>query len=300
MAGTYNSKTGYLTINGIDVLAGGVIKVDQMQANATGAVFVNDSFAALGATFDSDVIVRAPFTTYGANTYVSTSRFLGDSTFSAGIIADGGISIKTNHGYHNLDSEWVISLVTPLISDDIDSDVIDQIAIAAQAQLTVNVNNLDSDVSYNQMRIIIHDSDIQNLKGKYSTILSNDSVQDANIATNTADILTLSNRISQNDSDITEIETDVTALYGRMTTNENTNTTLDARVSTLEATVGVTGTGGHDDRITTLEADLAALQATIAALTIGDLTDTDLTTTPPAVGDVLEWNGTDWVPVATS
>ena len=29
---------------------------------------------------------------------------------------------------------------------------------------------------------------------------------------------------------------------------------------------------------------------------VGDLSDVDTTTTPPTVGDVLTWDGTNWVP----
>lgn len=266
MAGTYNSKTGYLSVTGINV-DGGRIVVD-------------------GNVFDSDMIVGM------INSSIS------DMNIDSDVVTRIAQAVDLNNF---IDSDAITTISQAVLANNnIDSDVIDAIAVAAQAQLTVNINNLDSDVSYNKARLVIHDSDIQNIKGKYSTILSNDSVQDANIATATADVLTLSSRIAQNDSDILEMEGDVTALYGRMTATENTNTTLVSRVDTLDATVGITGTGGHDVRITTLEADLAALQATVAALTLGDLTDTDLTTTPPVVGDVLEWNGTDWVPVATS
>ena len=266
MAGTYNSKTGYLSVTGINV-DGGKIVVD-------------------GNVFDSDMIMGM----------ISSS--ISEMNIDSDVVTRIAQAVDLNNF---IDSDAITTISQAVLANNnIDSDVIDAIAVAAQAQLTVNINNLDSDVSYNQARSVRLDSDIQNIKGKYSTILANDLVQNANIGTNTADVLTLSNRISQNDSDITEIEGDVSTLYGRMTAAENTNTALDTRVDTLDATVGITGAGGHGDRITTLEADLAALQATVAALTLGDLTDTDLTTTPPAVGDVLEWNGTDWVPVATS
>lgn len=231
MAGTYNSKTGYLTVNGVNV-NGGKLVID-------------------GNVFDSEMI--------------------------------GGM-ISSSISDMNIDSDVVTRIAQIVdLNNYIDSDAITTIATAvAQTTKTVGV-----------------DSDIQDLRGKYSTILSNDSVQDADLTTAKADILTLSDRISNNDSDITEIEGDVTAVYGRVTTAETNATALTTRVGTLETTVGTTGTG-HEGRITTLETNLAALQATVAALTLNDLTNVDLTTNAPTVGDVLEWNGTDWVPVATS
>ena len=266
MAGTYNSKTGYISVTGVNV-NGGKIVVD-------------------GNVFDSDMIMGM----------ISSS--ISEMNIDSDVVTRIAKAVDLNN---YIDSDTIKTIAQAVnLNDSIDSDIINDIAVAAQSQITVNITNLDSDVAYNQMRLVAHDSDIQNVKAKYAVILSNDSVQDANIATNTADILTLSARVTQKDSDITEIEGDVTAIYGRLTTIDNTNTTLDSRVDTLDATVGITGAGGHDDRITTLETNLAALQATVAALTLNDLTDVDLTTTTPTVGDVLEWNGTDWVPVATS
>ena len=136
------------------------------------------------------------------------------------------------------------------------------------------------------------------MRVKYATIYASDVLQTTNIATNTTDITSLSARITTNDSDIGGIKTDVTAIYGRTTAAETAATALTTRTTALETAVGNVGGGGHEARITTLETDLAALQATIAALTLNDLTDVD--TTGLAVGDVLEWNGTDFVPVATS
>lgn len=34
----------------------------------------------------------------------------------------------------------------------------------------------------------------------------------------------------------------------------------------------------------------------LPAGSVGDLTDVDTTTTPPATGDLLAWDGTAWVP----
>ena len=266
MAGTYNQKTGYLSVTGVTVTGGNIV-ID-------------------GNVFDSEMI----------------GKMITSSISNLNLDSDKVALIARNVDLNNLiDSDAITTIAQAVFTDGtIDSETINAIAVAAQSQLSVNITNLDSDVAYNQARGIRLDSDIQNVKGKYSVILSNDAIQSANIATNTADVLTLSSRITQNDSDITEIKGDVTAIYGRVTAAENENTTLDTRVDTLDTTVGITGSGGHADRITTLEANLAALQATVAALTLNSLTDVDLTTTPPTVGDVLEWNGTDWVPVATS
>jgi hypothetical protein len=231
MAGTFNSKTGYLSVTGINV-DGGKIVVD-------------------GNVFDSEMIGRM----------ISSS------------ISD-----------MNIDSDVVTRIAQAVdLNNFIDSDTIQTIA----QEVALNTKTAG------------YDSDIQELRTKYSTILANDSVQTAELTTAKADILTLSDRISGNDSDITEIKGDVTAVYGRVTTAETNATALTTRVGTLETTVGTTGTG-HEGRITTLETTIAALQATIAALTLNDLTDVDLTTNTPTIGDVLEWNGTDWVPVTTS
>lgn len=261
MAGTFNSKTGYLSVTGINV---------------------SDMIVVNGNVFDSEMIQR-----------MITSS-IDDMNLDSEVVRTIANTVRLND---LIDSDAIKTIASKVLADNnIDSEIINTIAVAAQSKLTVNITNLDSDVSYNQMRLVAHDSDIQNVKAKYAVIVANDAVQNTNITTNTADILSVSTRVTQNDSDIAEIETDVSAIYGRLTAAENTNTALDTRVDTLDATVGITGSGGHEDRITTLETTIATLQATIAALTINDLTDVDTSGLTP--GQVLVWNGTDFVPGA--
>ena len=56
----------------------------------------------------------------------------------------------------------------------------------------------------------------------------------------------------------------------------------DAGITTAEYT-------DHETRIVTLEGDTPPDS-------LGDMTDVDLTTDPPASGDLLQYDGTDWVP----
>jgi hypothetical protein len=207
---------------------------------------------------------------------------------------------EINVGKFSVDSDWVASVVTPLLSTiELDSEIVDRIAQSAQEALSITVTDHDSDINWLQGKIVRHDSDFQNMSGKYASILASDLVQQTEITTAQNDILTLSKRVTDADSDIVSNDNDINALDTRLTAAENANATIEARTASLEATVGG-ATTGHEDRITSLEATIAALQATVAGMSINDLTDVDLTTTTPAIGDVLEWNGTDWVPVATS
>lgn len=264
MAGTFNSKNGYLTVDGLNVtniVVGNKFSVDSEWVTG----LINPAISAMN--LDSDVVSR----------------------------------IARTVDLNNLiDSDAIYAIATQAFTDgNVDSDVINAIAIAAQSQLQVNVTNLDSDVGYLTASQARQDSDISDLRSFKLTIQTNDAVQDANITTNATAIANLTARNTERDSDITEIEGDVTAIYGRLTTVENTNTTVATRTTALETAVGNTGAGGsHETRIDALETTIATLQATIAALTLNDLTDVN--TAGVATGDVLEWNGSAFVPVATS
>ena len=266
MAGTFNSKNGYLTVDGLLV----------------DTIVVGDKFSV-----DSDWVVSL------------ITPAIEAMNLDSEVVAKIAKAVDLND---LIDSDAIYKIAGQAFADvNVDSDIIEAIAIAAQAQIQINITNLDSDVGYHANKIAEHDSDIGDIRSFYAGILSSDSVQNANIATNTADILTLSTRNSQRDSDVEEIEADVTMIYGRMTAVENLNTTVEARTTSLETAVGNTGAGGsHETRIAALETTIAALQAQIAALTLNDLTNVDLVSTAPVVGDVLEFNGTDFVPVATS
>ena len=258
MAGTFNSKTGYLTVTGI---------------NVSGGNFVLD-----GNIFDSEMILGM------INTQIADMNIDSDTV---------KLIAQNVHLNDLIDSDGVNAIATAVFaSNNIDSDVINAIAVAAQSQIQTNINEIDSDVGYAIARNLVQDSEIQVLKSKYAVILTNDGVQDASITQLQTDITNVNARLTQNDSDHVEVEADVSALYTRMTAAETSNFTLDARVDTLDTTVGITGSGGHADRITTLEADLAALQATVAALTLNDLADVD--TTGATINDALVWDGTRW------
>jgi len=60
--------------------------------------------------------------------------------------------------------------------------------------------------------------------------------------------------------------------------------------------VGVSGPAGPQG--TTGATGAAGADGVDATSTLAELTDTDTTTTAPSTGDLLEWNGTNWVPRA--
>jgi len=266
MAGTFNSKNGNLNISSLTV----------------GNIVVGNKFSV-----DSDWVTGL------------ITPAIKDMNIDSDVVARIARAVDLNN---LIDSDGIKAIATVAAAElNVDSDIINNIALAAQTQINANITNLDSDVGYTISKLAQHDSDVGEFRTKYAVLIASDAVQTANVATNTAAITTLSTRNTQRDSDVAEIETDVNAIYGRLTSVENTNTTVATRTTALETAVGNTGSGGsHETRIATLEASLAALQATVAALTLNSLTDVDLTTNAPAVGDVIEWNGTKWVPVATS
>lgn len=49
--------------------------------------------------------------------------------------------------------------------------------------------------------------------------------------------------------------------------------------------------------VETLTTNLNSLTAIVNALVLDDLNDVDTVSTPPVLGDRLEFNGTNWVPV---
>jgi hypothetical protein len=263
MAGTFNSKNGWLTLTGLyvdNIVVRNKFSVDSDWV--TGLIMP----AIEAMNLDSEVVSK-----------IAKAVDLNDL----------------------IDSDAIYTIANQAIKDSsTDSDAMSLIADAAAAIVQGRLDLVSSELDITKVFVANHDSDVAALAGKYATILSNDAVQTATIATNTADILTISTRVTENDSEIAEIEADVTAIYGRTTAAETATEVVEARATALEAVVGNVGGGGHEARLVALEAAVAALQAQIVTLTLNDLTDVD--TTGLAVGDVLEWNGTDFVPVATS
>ena len=92
---------------------------------------------------------------------------------------------------------------------------------------------------------------------------------EANIATNTADIANLQVTTSGFDTRITQNEDDIAALDGRVTTNEADIANLDGRVTTNETDIA-----NLDGRVTTNEGDIANLDGRVT-VNEGDIASLD-------------------------
>ena len=158
-------------------------------------------------------------------------------------------------------------------------------------------SGLSLQVETNRLSIIDNDGDISDLIGNLST-LENGKVQD-------------------NIDDILALQTDTT-LSDRVTINEGAIGDLDGRVSDNETNIGTndddilalqTANGLLDERMDVVEVDLnsnelqaAANTAAIALLdgsgvvSIDDLNDVNTSTILPNTGELLEWDGTTWIP----
>lgn len=272
MAGTYNSKTGYLDISGLTV---------------------EDGITVAGKyNLDSDWVI-------GLATTVA-ERVTVDMNVDSDVINKLARSAVSNL---NLDSD-IVEVISSRVAKDmnIDSEVVAKISATVQSeQSRVALLNVDSDIEFLLQHYFAFDSDQQNQSSQIATLLASDAVQTANINTAVADVLTLSERITINGTNIATNATDIATNAADIAAlNVVAGTDHANRITSLEVNVGNVGGGGHEQRITDLETTIAALQAQIAALTLNDLTNVDLTSTAPVAGDVLEFNGTDFVPVATS
>ena len=59
---------------------------------------------------------------------------------------------------------------------------------------------------------------------------------------------------------------------------------------------GIPGTGLTEGEKLDITTRLTDLEAVVVPSELSDMTDVDLTTDPPASGDLLQYDGTDWVP----
>lgn len=166
----------------------------------------------------------------------------------------------------NVDSDVIYRIAADAFADqNIDSEIIGNIAQATQAALSTDVATLQNDTAYLQGRAVGHDSDVQLLKSKYSTVLTNDQVQSAQIATLVADLAAAVDRLNLNDSDVLEVKANVTQLYGLASALAAADTTFESRIDSLETIVG-DASSGHEQRLDRLENNEAIIAAALAAL----------------------------------
>ena len=136
--------------------------------------------------------------------------------------------------------------------------------IAANA---ADISTNTADIATNLSSIQSNDTDISNLQGSVATNTTDISTNAGDISTNTTDIATNASGIATNAADISGNDADIATNASNISTNASAITTLDGQV--------VKKTDSIDE-----------------------LNDVDTSTAVPADGEVLKWNGLNWVPGA--
>lgn len=114
----------------------------------------------------------------------------------------------------------------------------------------------------------------------------------ANITTNTADITTNSTNINNNNTAINNNITNIAS-------NTSTLTTHTAQIAANAASVSANTLAIAANTAATA-ANTAAIAALVIPSIIDDLGDVDTSTIAPTTGDLLGWDGTNWVPSTVS
>lgn len=126
--------------------------------------------------------------------------------------------------------------------------------------------------------------------GIISTAQSDISNNANSISTNASDITNNQNSISTNTTDIGQLQTDLTAETGaRQTADSNLQSEIDAAELLIS---------GNTSDITTNASGISSNAAAISAhvTSIDNHNDVDTSSTLPEIGQVLFWNGAEWIP----
>ncbi len=175
------------------------------------------------------------------------------------------------------------------------------------------VTALDGRVTQNETDIAQNRTDIDNLQTSVGQIQVSVDQFDDRITQNETDIANLDGRVTVNETDIANLdgrvtvnETDIANLDGRVTVNEGDIANLDGRVTVNEGDIAnlddrVTVNEGDivslDNRVTVNETDIAQVQAQIANIPVGYVSDADGTTPSTTPTDTAAFVGASGGPV---
>lgn len=214
----------------------------------------------------------------GNTTNIDLSLYLDDTNLAR--IITGSLNPTTGIVTFTRDDSSTFTIDFSPLLDDQDASEVDVTPSGNLTSTNVQAALVEhqGDIDTLNAEQTTQDTNISNNASAITTLQGEQTTQDTNISNNAAAIATNAADIASNDTDIANLQAEQTTQNSDITTNQSNISALQASQATQDAAIALN------------------TAKTSADGSIDTHSDVDISTSPPVVGDQLEWDGSNFVP----